>query len=138
MSSKTASKADTYNSNKPLTQLFKYDDLYEYKPVTKVYEYKPKKGDKAKKTITAAIKTKRGETLSTEPRSKKVYSSVVKTTTTTTATGAKNLTLDKYAGKIKKMKTPSFSVQKDRIITTYVDPTKGAKDKNNRYLLSPF
>ena len=146
MSSKTASKADTYSKNKPLTQQFKYDDLYEYNPVTKVYEYKPEKGDKAKKTITTTTKSKRGETLSTEPRAKKDYSSVVKTktTTTTTATGAKNLpsatvTLDKYGtGKIKKMKTPSFSVQKDRIITTYVDPTKGAKDKNNRYLLSPF
>ena len=36
------------------------------------------------------------------------------------------------------MKTPSFSVQKDRITTINVDTTKGAKDKNNRYLLSPF
>ena len=147
MSSKTASKADTYNKNKPLTQQFKYDDIYEYNPTTKIYEYKPEKGDKTKKTITTTTtKSKRGGALSTEPKSKKDYSSVdkTKTTTTTTATGVKNLpsatvTLDKYGtGKIKKMKTPSFSVQKDRITTINVDTTKGAKDKNNRYLLSPF
>ena len=137
---KSDSKADKYNknknTNKNLTHQFKYDDLYEYNPVTKIYEYKP---DKIKKAST--IDHKRGGALSTDSRYKKDYSSVANTKTTTDNKNVPpnrslSINLDKYdTSKTREVRSPSFSFQRDRFISTNADPTKG---KNNRYLLSPF
>ena len=78
MSSKTSSKAHTYNKNKSLTQQFKYDDLYEYNPVTKVYEYKTEKGDKAKKLFPLLPKLKEEKHYQLNPDLKKIILMLLK------------------------------------------------------------
>ncbi|MBP3802028.1 MAG: hypothetical protein J6I85_08450, partial [Clostridia bacterium] len=155
--SKTVSKPDTYNkqkqpsssSNKYQSKASKidknktpkttaYDDLYEYNPVTKIFEYKPKKN----------MDQRKGVAQSTEPGYK---GSLNRSTTSTNLMKNRpmSINLDKYTYDRKKpdsylttvpkktIKTPSYSYQKDKIVT-YADNAKGSQSKNNRYLFSPF
>ena len=155
--SKTATKPDTYNKQKQTSSSSnKYqskpskidknktpktttnDNLYEYNPVTKIFEYKPKK----------SMEQRKGVAQSTEPGYK---GSLNRSTTSSNLMKNKpmSINLDKYTYDRTKpdsylttlpkkpIKTTSYSYQKDKIVT-YADNTKGSQPKNDRYLFSPF
>ena len=155
--SKTATKPDTYNKQKQTSSSSnKYqskpskidknktpktttnDNLYEYNPVTKIFEYKPKK----------SMEQRKGVAQSTEPGYK---GSLNRSTTSSNLMKNKpmSINLDKYTYDRTKpdsylttlpkkpIKNTSYSYQKDKIVT-YADNTKGSQPKNDRYLFSPF
>ena len=136
--SKTAKK-EPYKSSK-----ISEDNIYEYYPSkSNIYEYKPaisqiKKGSGQRRDLTQS--TEAGYKKSSINR--QAYQNIVDKTRPI------SVNLDKYiSGRNKSdkfndkqnisVKSPSYSYQKDKIIT-YGNKAKDSQSLNNRYLFSPF